>query len=69
MPLSMGFGVEECSWNVGFRGSIFKNFFNDWASHEEVKVYKSLQSLRATHKLNEQTLKVTTMRTKTFGTW
>jgi len=46
-PWSEGSRFEECSWNASFKGSKSWNFFTDWASHEEVKVCRSLQSLRA----------------------
>ncbi len=45
-PWSMGSKVGECSWNASFRGFKSWNSFNDWASHVEVKVCRSSQSLR-----------------------
>lgn len=38
--------VAKCSWNVGFMGSKSWNFFNYWASHEEVIVCRSSQNLK-----------------------
>ncbi len=66
-PWSMSFRVKKCSWNVSFKGSKFWNFFNDWASDEEVKVCGSLQSLRTNTQTNEQTQKMTIRRTKMFA--
>ncbi len=44
---SMGSKIEKCSWNASFKGSKSWIFFNYWARCEEVKVCRSLQSLKA----------------------